>query len=374
MMTAAQSQQIDAQMSWEAVQSRDHRFDGQFVYSVRSTGVYCRPSCPSRRPGPGQVLFFSGPEDAREAGFRACRRCLPDLPPGESPHTELVRRACEYLEQALGERALGRAADDGRDGLPTIVEVGHAVGASPSRLQRAFKKETGVTLRQYGQAKRLERFKSLVREGNGVTLAMYDAGYTSPSRLYEDSAAQLGMSPGQYGKGGPGATIYHTVVTSPLGWLLVAATGLGVCAVKLGDEPAPLAEELFMEFPAAKHLREEDRLQLWVGEILVYLEGRQPGLDLPLDVRATVFQRRVWQLLQAIPYGETRTYQEIARDLGLENGSRAVGRACATNPVSLVVPCHRARRKDGGLAGYRWGLHRKKALLAMEEQGLICGA
>ncbi len=358
-MTTAQPQQIDAQSSWQAVQSRDEGFDGRFVYAVRSTGIYCRPSCPSRRPGPGQVRFFSGPEDAQEAGFRACLRCLPDLQPVESPYTELVRRACEYVRQAT---------DNDPDGLPTIAEVSRALETSPSRLQRAFKKETGVTLRQYGQARRLERFKSMVREGNGVTPAMYDAGYTSPSRLYEDSAAQLGMSPGQYDRGAPGATIYHTVAISPLGWLLVAATGQGVCAVKLGDEPSSLIEELFTEFPAARHLREEGRLQSWVSETLEYLEGRQPGLDLPLDVQATAFQRRVWQLLQAIPYGETRTYQEIARELGLENGSRAVGRACATNPVSLVVPCHRARRKDGGLAGYRWGLRRKKALQAMEAQ------
>lgn len=360
MTTTIQPQaQIDDQQSWQAVQARDSRFDGQFVYAVKSTGVYCRPSCPSRRPRPAQVQFFARPVDAQSAGFRACRRCLPDLPSAESRQTDLVRRACDYIRDETR---------DNPDGPPTLLELGRAVGASPSHLQRVFKKETGVTPKQYGQAWRLDRFKSLVRQGNAVSSAMYDAGFSSTSRLYENSEVHLGMSPGKYGKGAPGATIYHAVAECALGWLLVAATQLGVCSVKLGDDSSQLVEELGREFPAAVHQKDSELLESWVIAVLEYLEGRQPALDLPLDVRATAFQRRVWQLLQTIPYGETRTYQEVAREMGLENASRAVGRACASNPTALIVPCHRVLRKGGALGGYRWGLDRKEALLAMERR------
>ena len=388
-MTTVQEHDMDIQQSWQAVQTRDRRFDGRFVYAVKSTGVYCNPSCPSRRPRPEQVRFFTGPDEAQSAGFRACRRCLPDRPARESDRSALVQRACNYIDQAIRDQAVGEESQvaggesqvTGREsmeirssGLPTISEICLAVGVTPSRLRRAFKAEAGLTPRQYAHARRLERFKGLVRSSNGVAAAMYDAGYGSASRLYENSGAHLGMSPGRYRTGGAGAVIFHTVSRCRLGWLLVGATERGVCSTKLGDDPSELSAELRREFPAALHQQDDGRLKAWVDEILSYLDGSQRGLDLPLDVRATAFQWRVWQLLQSIPYGETRTYQDMSLELGLgAKAARAVGRACASNPVSLIVPCHRAHRKDGGLAGYRWGLPRKEALLALERRTALAG-
>ena len=413
-MTTVQEHDVDIQQSWQqswqAVQTRDRRFDGRFVYAVKSTGVYCNPSCPSRRPQPEQVRFFTGPAEAQSAGFRACRRCLPDRLARESDRSALVQRACNYIDQAIRDQAAGdqaageesqaagresresQAAGEesqvtGREsresmesrkirsgGLPTVSEICLAVGVTPSRLRRAFKAEAGLTPRQYAHARRLERFKGLVRNSNDVAAAMYDAGYGSASRLYENSGAHLGMSPGRYRKGGAGAVIFHAVSKCRLGWLLVGATERGVCSIKLGDDPSELSAELRREFPAALHQQDDGRLKACVDEILSYLDGSQRGLDLPLDVRATAFQWRVWQLLQSIPYGETRTYQGMSLDLGLgAKSARAVGRACASNPVSLIVPCHRARRKDGGLAGYRWGLPRKEALLALERRKALAG-
>ena len=343
---------------WQAVQERDEGYDGRFVYAVRSTGVYCRPTCPSRRPGRDQVRFFTGPEDAEGAGYRACRRCLPHRPSRLSQQAELVRRACEYIRGRIEEHP---------DGLPSLARLSEAAGVSPSHLQRVFKKETGLTPRQYAHAVRLERFKALLREGSDMSGAMLDAGFGSPSRLYEGANGQLGMTPGKYKKGGAGMTVNYLVTESSLGYLLVAATGQGVCSVKLGDGPSELLEELRAELPKASLQEGSEALRDWVGAVLEYLDGRRVGLDLPFDVQATAFQRRVWQLLQSIPYGETRTYQQLALEMGLGgNSSRAVGRACASNPVSLIVPCHRAVRKDGGLTGYRWGLERKEALLIME--------
>ena len=382
-MTTVQERDMDIQQSWQAVQTRDRRFDGRFVYAVKSTGVYCNPSCPSRRPQPEQVRFFTGPAEAQSAGFRACRRCLPDRLAGESDRSALVQRACNYIDQAIRDHAVGETSQvAGREsmeirsgGLPTVSGICLAVGVTPSRLRRAFKAEAGLTPRQYAHARRLERFKGLVRNSNDVAAAMYDAGYGSASRLYENSGAHLGMSPGRYRKGGAGAVIFHTVSKCRLGWLLVGATERGVCSTKLGDDPSELSAELRREFPAALHQQDDGRLKAWVDEILSYLDGSQRGLDLPLDVRATAFQWRVWQLLQSIPYGETRTYQDMSLELGLgAKAARAVGRACASNPVSLIVPCHRARRKDGGLAGYRWGLSRKEALLALERRTAPAGS
>ena len=258
--------------------------------------------------------------------------------------------------------------------LPTTEEVGRAVGLTPARLQRLFKLETGLTVSQYARAKRLERFKALVRDCANVADAAHGAGFASSSRLYENATEQLGMTPATYRKGGAGALIRYIVTPSALGGLLVAGTASGVCAVKLGDDTKALVEEVEAEFPAATltHVESDDEspegqsLGNWVAALLNYLDGHRVDIDLPLDVLATAFQWRVWRRLQAIPTGETRTYQEMAGDLGQPTASRAVGRACATNPVAPIVPCHRAVRKDGGLAGYRWGLHRKEALLKME--------
>jgi len=229
-----------------------------------------------------------------------------------------------------------------------------------------FKEATGVTPRQYASAWRLDRFKAMIKDGQDISTALYEAGFSSSSRLYENSAEQLGMTPGIYRKGGMGMNIYHTVVACPMGRLLVAATDQGVCSVKLGNSDPALEEHLMAEFPSADHQQDGGNLAIWTAEILSYLDGENTGLNLPLDIRATAFQQQVWQMLRTIPYGETRTYQQVAQALGNERSSRAVGSACGANPVALIVPCHRVLRKDGGLGGYAWGLERKQSLLAME--------
>ena len=345
---------------WHAVLQRDPTYDGSFVYAVSSTGIYCRPICPSRRAYRANVRFFADSDEARSAGYRACLRCLPDQPNQESRNSDLVKHVCHEIDSHLDEHP---------DGLPSLAQLSQAVGVSASHLQRIFKKETGLTPRQYAHAGRLERFKSLVRDGSAVTTALFDSGFSSSSRLYEDADGQFGMTPGRYRRGGAGTTIGYLVAESPLGALLVAATGKGICSVKLGDNPSALLKDLQAEFPAADFQEGEKALRGWLGLVLEYLEGERLGLDLPLDIQATAFQRRVWRMLQSIPYGETRSYQQMALDIGLTgNASRAVGNACASNPVALVIPCHRAVRKDGSLGGYRWGLGRKEALIAMEHR------
>ena len=339
---------------WEAVQTRDPLADGRFVYGVRSTGIYCRPTCPSRRPSPHRVDFFPRAVDAEAAGFRACKRCLPDQ---ASPSAGLVRQVCKYIQDR----------SDHIESAPTLAELGRAIGTSPSHLQRVFKQVTGVTPRQYASAWRLDRFKAMIKEGQDISTALYEAGFGSPSRLYETSSEQLGMTPGIYRKGGMGMNIYHTVVACPMGRLLVAATDQGVCSVKLGNSDPALEADLRAEYPTANHEQDGGHLAVWAAEILSYLDGEKTGLDLPLDIQATAFQQQVWQMLRTIPYGETRTYQQVAQALGKDSSSRAVGTACGANPVALVIPCHRVLRKDGGLGGYRWGLERKESLLDMEQ-------
>jgi AraC family transcriptional regulator of adaptative response/methylated-DNA-[protein]-cysteine methyltransferase len=348
-----QDARLDPDM-WQAVKTRDPKADGRFVYAVRSTGIFCRPTCPSRRPLPQRVVFYPRAVDAESAGFRACKRCLPDQ---DSPSTGLVRRVCKYIQKC----------SESSDSMPTLSELGRAVGSSPSHLQRVFKEATGVTPRQYASAWRLDRFKTMIKDGQEISDALYEAGFGSPSRLYESSADQLGMTPGTYRKGGLGMQIYHTVVSSPMGRLLVAATDQGVCSVKLGNSDPALEEDLLAEYPSADHMQEGGHLAIWAAEILSYLDGEKTDLNLPLDIQATAFQQQVWNMLRTIPYGETRTYQQVAEVLGNDGSSRAVGTACGANPVALVIPCHRVLRKDGGLGGYRWGLERKKSLLDMEQ-------
>ena len=337
---------------WRSVLARDRALDGVFVYAVASTRIYCRPSCPSRRPRPEQVAFFLRPAEAERAGFRPCRRCRPADAADPGP-LELVRRVCAVIE----------AAPDGR---PTLADLGAAVGLSPQHMQRVFKRATGLSPRQYAEAHRLERFKSAVKAGADVTGALYDAGYGSSSRLYERAPERLGMTPGAYRRGGAGMAIGFTVVPCPLNLLLVAATERGVCFISMGDREADLEAALRREFPAAAIHRDDAGFREWVDAVVRYLEGHRHDLDLPLDVRATAFRWRVWAALRAIPYGSTRTYGQIALELGQPSASRAVARACATNPVSLAIPCHRVVGADGGLTGYRWGLERKRALLERE--------
>lgn len=353
----------DEDRLWQAFLSRDRNLDGAVVCAVRSTRIYCRPTCPARRPDRSQVSFFRTPGEARAAGFRACLRCLPDRPETDAG---LVAAACDFVDSYA----------ETQGALPTAAEVGEAMGLSVGRLNGLFRKEMGLTLAQYARGNRLKRFKALVRDGPRVSDATYDAGFGSSSRLYENSTEELGMTPATYRKGGAGTTICYIVRDSALGGLLVAGTASGVCAVKLGDHAKSLVDELRQEFPAASLLPvdpdddtgEYRNLQGWVSSLMLYLDGRNTEIDLPLDVVATAFQWRVWRQLQAIPPGETRTYQQLAEELEHPRASRAVGRACATNPVAPIIPCHRALRKDGGLAGYRWGLQRKETLLEMERR------
>ncbi len=337
---------------WRAVLARDARLDGRFVYAVRSTGIYCRPSCPSRRPRRAQAVFYPLPEAAEREGFRPCRRCQPRRA-ARDPQAELVGRVCRHIDAHLDEPL-------------TLAALAVPAGMRPLRLQRTFRRLMGITPRQYADARRLGSLKKSLQEGRDVTTSLYEAGYGSSSRLYERSDAQLGMTPATYRRGGRGMRIGYTVVDCPLGRLLVAATLRGVSAVYLGDSDRPLEAALRREYPQAEIERNTNGLSTWVRALLRHLEGRQPHLDLPTDVQATAFQRRVWEALRAIPHGSTRSYSQIARTLGQPKATRAVARACATNPVSVVVPCHRVVREDGGLGGYRWGLGRKRALLEQE--------
>ncbi len=342
---------------WQAVVNRDSAFDGQFVYAVRSTGVYCRPTCPSRRPKRDNVAFFDAPSEAERQGFRACRRCNPrgdDLP---NPQAALVEDICRYIDDHLDEAL-------------TLEALGEQFHLSPFHLQRTFKATMGISPRQYAEARRLDRVKAGLREEETVSMALYEAGYGSSRGLYARAPEQLGMTPGAYRRGGQGMVIHTIIVDSPLGRLLIGATERGVCSVCLGDEDAKLTAALRAEYPAARI--EEDGLTMdeVVEAFLRYLAGQTPSLDLPVDVQATAFQWRVWQALRAIPAGETRSYSDVAEAIGQPTAARAVARACATNPVALVVPCHRVVREDGGMGGYRWGVERKRALLEQEAHAL----
>lgn len=341
---------------WQAVVTRDARFDGQFVFAVSSTKIYCRPSCPSRRPQRERVSFFSLPEAAEEAGFRACLRCQPRNSQVVDPQLQLVRRACHLLD----------ASSEG-DTLK-LAELASQVGVSAFHLQRTFKRVMGISPRQYVTARRFGNFKQLVRDGESVTNALYDSGFNSSSRVYEQAAEELGMTPATYGRGGRGVKIDYTVVGSPLGRLLVAVTERGVCSVRMGDTDLELEKDLRTEFPEAEIQRADAGLRDAVKKILHHLSHNEPHLDLPLDIRATAFQRQVWDKLRTIPYGQTVSYGDVAKALGKPGAVRAVGRACATNPVALVIPCHRVVREDKSLGGYRWGLERKRKLLDLEQR------
>jgi AraC family transcriptional regulator of adaptative response/methylated-DNA-[protein]-cysteine methyltransferase len=338
---------------WDAVVAKDSRFDGQFVFAVTSTKIYCRPSCPSRRPHRERVMFFDLPDAAEQAGFRACLRCEPRRARVLDPQVELVQRVCRFLDASQTEQV-------------KLADLAAHVGVSTFHLQRTFKRIMGISPRQYLAARRFGNFKTLVREGEPVTQALYDSGFNSSSRLYEHAPSELGMTPATYGRGGRGVEISYTIAASPLGRLLVAVTERGVCAVRMGDTDAELENDLRGEFPAATIRRDDAALREPVNKVLDHLTNREPQLDLPLDIRATAFQRQVWEKLRAIPYGQTVSYGDVAKALGKPGAVRAVGRACATNPVALVIPCHRVVREDRSLGGYRWGLERKQQLLDRE--------
>lgn len=338
---------------WTAVLLKDRASDGQFVFAVSSTGIYCRPSCPSRRPRRENVSFFALPAAAESAGFRACLRCHPNEAPTTDPQVAMVQQVCRLIEASNGEAV-------------TLDALSEQVGVSSFHLQRTFKSIMGMSPNEYAETRRLTKFKQSVRAGEKITDAIYDAGFGSSSRLYELASSELGMTPATYGKGGRGAVIRYALGDSPLGRLLVAATEKGVCSVRLGDSDDELTSELRREFFAAEIVLDESRLRPALAAVVDHLNDKIPRIDLPLDIRATAFQRLVWEQLQRIPAGETYSYTDVAKGIGQEKAVRAVARACASNPVALVIPCHRVIREDKSLGGYRWGLDRKKKLLERE--------
>jgi AraC family transcriptional regulator of adaptative response/methylated-DNA-[protein]-cysteine methyltransferase len=338
---------------WEAVLGRDAAADGAFVYAVTSTRVFCRPSCAARRPRREHVVFFASPADAQAAGYRSCRRCAPDQ---VSRQVAAVAAACALLDEA--------------EEMPTLASLGEQVGMSPHHLQRVFTRIVGVSPRRYGAARRMERARGALRNAPTVTDALYQAGYGSSRAFYEDAADRLGMAPSHYRAGAVDAAVAFTIAASSLGRLLVAATPRGVCAVRFGDDDVALEAALADEFPRATVTRDDDGLGAVVRAVLDHLDGNEPHLDLPLDVRATAFQWQVWEALRAIPAGEVRTYAEVAGAIGRPSAARAVAGACAANPVAVLVPCHRVVPANaggvGGVGGYRWGPERKRRLLEGE--------
>jgi AraC family transcriptional regulator, regulatory protein of adaptative response / methylated-DNA-[protein]-cysteine methyltransferase len=338
---------------WQAVLERDAGHDGEFVFAVSTTGVYCRPSCPARRPRRQNVRFFQAAEAAERAGYRACLRCRPKALSGNR-EADSVKTICRFIEQHLDEPL-------------TLGRLGTEFRQSPFHLQRRFKAVLGITPREYADSCRLRMLKRNLQAGDSVTRAMYDAGYGSSSRLYERTASQLGMTPDKYRRGAIAATIRFACAHSPLGRMLIAATDKGICSIQFARTDAELIAGLKREFPFAVRREDAGRLRVWLEALLGQMTGKDLDSSLPLDIRATAFQRSVWAYLQSIPFGETKSYSEVAQAIGHPRACRAVARACATNPVAVAIPCHRVLREDGSMGGYRWGVGRKKTLLAMEQ-------
>jgi AraC family transcriptional regulator of adaptative response/methylated-DNA-[protein]-cysteine methyltransferase len=351
----ASGQPVDG-CRWDALVSRSAAHDGEFVFAVSTTGVYCRPSCPARRPNRQNVTFFARPDQAEKAGFRACLRCHPRAFSGH-PQSDSAKQICRYIELHLDEAI-------------TLERLGKVFSQSPFHLQRRFKTALGITPREYAESCRLRLLKSNLQSGNNVTRAMYDAGYGSSSRLYEKTSSQLGMTPDKYRRGAIAAVIRYACADSPLGRMLIAATERGICSIQFAASDAELLEGLKREFPFASRKPHAGALQAWIGKLLAKMDGRELDAALPLDIRATAFQRRVWTYLQSIPFGATSSYKQVAKAIGQPTASRAVAHACATNPVAVAIPCHRVVREDGNMSGYRWGVDRKKILLEMEQQVL----
>jgi AraC family transcriptional regulator of adaptative response/methylated-DNA-[protein]-cysteine methyltransferase len=337
---------------WAAVQQRMPEADGIFYYSVRTTGVYCRPSCPSRGAHRANVAFHAARADAEAAGFRPCLRCKPDQPPLAERQAAAVAQACRLIEAAEDE--------------PDLASLAEACGMSRFHFHRVFKAHTGITPKAYAAGRRAERLKQGLAQAASVTAAAYDAGFNSSGRFYAASPGVLGMTPGRWRDGGSGEQIHFAVAACSLGALLVAATGKGICSILLGDDPDALVRDLQDRFPKAELVGAEPEFEATVAQVVAFVEAPRIGLDLPLDLRGTAFQQRVWQALRSIPAGRTVGYAELAAQLGMPQGARAVAGACAANPVAIAVPCHRVVRNDGSISGYRWGVERKKALLERE--------
>lgn len=348
---------INGKRAWQAVVQRDRRRDGDFVYAVASTGIYCRPSCPSRRPARRRVAFFGSPQAAEAAGFRACRRCRPSSPQGSA--------SVQRLERAR------RCLDRDEAGSLTLRQLAAEVGGSPCHLQRAFKQAFGLSPREYRDARRVTRLKAALKGGRTVTEAIYEAGFSSGSRLYARVNSDLGMTPGVFRAGGAGMTLRVATAETAIGRILVAVTERGIAAVRLGKTDAGLIASLRRDYPKAVLRRDTGRLKPYLAGLRRCLSGSDGAPRLPLDfnvLQATAFQRRVWKALQAIPCGQTRSYRDLARSIGKPTAARAVAGACAANALAIAVPCHRAVRADGNLAGYRWGIARKQRLLELERR------
>jgi AraC family transcriptional regulator of adaptative response/methylated-DNA-[protein]-cysteine methyltransferase len=347
---------LDENKCWEAIGRRDRGQDGSFYFGVLTTGVFCRPSCPARRPLRRNVRFYATAAEAHRDGLRPCLRCRP-LEALSSLADARILELCSYMEAHSEERL-------------SLEELAARAGLSRFHLQRSFKAAVGITPREYVEACRLRKLKPGLRRSVGVTEAVYEAGYGSGSRVYERADTRLGMTPGQYRKGGEGVNITYVAVESPIGLMLLAATDRGICFVEFGDSPEALLAALRREYPAARieAMREppSPAFRDWIDGLNAHLEGTVPRPELPLDIRATAFQMQVWNYLQSIPYGEVQSYSEVAAGIGRPTAVRAVAHACATNPVAVVIPCHRVLRGTGALGGYRWGLSRKRALIDLE--------
>jgi AraC family transcriptional regulator of adaptative response/methylated-DNA-[protein]-cysteine methyltransferase len=339
---------------WQAVVNRDTSQDGKFVFAVSSTGVYCRPSCSARRPRRENVTFFGKPEEAEQAGYRACLRCRPKAM--RNAQSNVVKAMCRYIERHLDEPV-------------TLVQLGREFHQSPFHLQRTFKAVLGITPRAYADSCRMDHLKENLRAGHSVTRAMYDAGYGSSSRLYERTASQLGMTPDKYRRGAVSAVIRYTCFDSPLGRMLIAATDKGICAIQFANSDEELESGLKHEFPFAIRRRDGSALRTWEQNLLRQMRGHKLSSSLPLDIQATAFQRKVWAHLQSIPFGKTQSYSAVAKAIHQPTATRAVARACATNRIAVAIPCHRVVRENGDMGGYRWGMERKKTLLEMERAG-----
>jgi len=359
----ATSPRLDDEARWDAVTRRDASFDGRFFLGVLTTGIYCRPSCPARRPLRRNVRFYATPEAAQRDGLRACKRCKPDEP-ASAGAPAWVAELCDHI----------RREADGGEPL-TLTALAARVGLSPAHLQRTFRAAVGVSPRRFAELCRLERLKGELRGGESVTGAIYAAGFGSSSRVYERADSRLGMTPSQYRAGGEGVAITYAAADTSVGKLLLAATDRGLCFVQLGGSERELVARLRREYPSAdlRAMGESSSpaFSAWMEALRRHVEEGRPHGDLPVDVRASAFQQRVWTFLQSIPWGETRSYAQVAAGIGAPRASRAVARACASNPVAVAIPCHRVIRGDGGLSGYRWGVERKRQLLAREQSAPI---
>jgi AraC family transcriptional regulator of adaptative response/methylated-DNA-[protein]-cysteine methyltransferase len=356
MKTSANTKELAAQtltdQRWAAVAARSPAADGAFVYSVKTTGVYCRPSCAARLARPENVRFHATCAEAEQAGFRACKRCQPNQPSRVEQHAAKVADLCRLIENA--------------EQVPSLDELAQHAGLSAHHLHRLFKAITGVTPKGYAAAHRAKRVRQHLDRSNSVTEAIYDAGYSSNGRFYEESNQVLGMTPTKYRAGGVNTEIRFAIGECSLGSILVAQSERGVCAILLGDDPEQLARELQDRFPQANLIGGDAEFERLVARVVGFVEAPKLGLDLPLDLRGTAFQQRVWQALREIPAGETASYAEIANRIGSSKSVRAVAQACGANALAVAIPCHRVVRTDGGLSGYRWGVERKRALLDRE--------